>query len=341
MACSSTRRGDTLTLNAPIYTTGGLTISGGGTLSLPNANVTTGVTSASGIVAGTTFGNTVKVPITFSAPGGGGTTAQGFATSNAGGGIASITITNPGSGYVTAPTISFGGSGTGASATAVIGNDAASYTGGTFFNGGLNTNSGTLSLGGNNSIPGTSGTLTVNNGTLSTSAALLIPNAVTLSGNIVDLTLSGTGSFTFNGTVTGAAGTVATLTTNATTTINGAVTGGGTTLIKQGTGTLALSGTNTYTGNTIIVAGIVIAQNTAALGAGSEIVANGATLQFQQIAGVALAFARPLTVIGAGYTAGGTTGRHRNAGRRHRHQRHLRHRHADRRHDHRGGYRHN
>ena len=64
-------------------------------------------------------------------------------------------------------------------------------------NGGLNTNSGTLSLGTNNSLPATSGTLTVNNGTLSTSASLIIPNAVTLSGNIVDLTLAGSGSFTF------------------------------------------------------------------------------------------------------------------------------------------------
>ena len=50
-----------------------------------------------------------------------GTTAEGFATLNGSGGIASIVLTNPGSGYTAPPTITIvGGSGSNAAATATI-----------------------------------------------------------------------------------------------------------------------------------------------------------------------------------------------------------------------------
>ncbi len=254
-----TNSGDTLTLNAPIYTTGGLTIAGAGTLVLPNANVSTGVASVAIGGTNTGYANNSTVAITFSAPGAGGTTALGFASTNGTGNIASVTITNPGSGYVTAPTVTVAGN---ATLTATINTDTTSYTGGTFVNGGQAASSGTLSLGGNNGIPGTSGTLTLNNGTLTSSAAILISNAVTLNGNVANLTFAGSGSFTFNGGVTTATASAVTLTTSAATTINGVIGGAvATTLIKQGSATLTLAGANTYTGNTFIGNGIVVAQN--------------------------------------------------------------------------------
>ncbi len=297
----------TLALNAPFYGTGGLTISGAGTLSLPNANVTTGVTGAS--LTGGGAGYTLAPTVTFSAPGGSGTTAQGYAVLTSGA-VSSIVITNPGSGYVTAPTVTFTGGGftTTAAATATIGTNTASYTGGTVFDGGQAANSGTLTLGVNNAIPGTSGTLTLNNGTLSTSAALLIPNAVTLTSNVGYVTFGGSGSYTFNGAVTGVATSVVTLTTNATTTINGIVGGAvAATLIKQGASTLALSGANTFTGTVIIGAGIVITQSaTGVSSAGNVIVTNGTTLEVQQITNATLAVTAKLTVLGIGAT--GTTG---------------------------------
>ncbi len=70
--------------------------------------LTTSVTSAGS-------GYNITLPaLTFSAPGGGGTTALGHANGNGVGGVSSITVTNGGCGYTSLPTISFsGGSGTG------------------------------------------------------------------------------------------------------------------------------------------------------------------------------------------------------------------------------------
>lgn len=71
------------------------------------------------VVAGTTVYTVAPTTVTFSAPGGGGTTATGTAALSAGapGGIA-ITITNPGSRYPSPPTITFGGGTGGAGVTA-------------------------------------------------------------------------------------------------------------------------------------------------------------------------------------------------------------------------------
>jgi hypothetical protein len=81
------------------------------------------VTSTSVLTAGAGYGTNATVPVTFSAPPSGGTSATGFAKANASGQIISITITSPGSGYTAAPTVSFGGSGTYAMASASIASD--------------------------------------------------------------------------------------------------------------------------------------------------------------------------------------------------------------------------
>lgn len=85
-------------------------------------------------------GYTSAPTVTFSAPGGGGTTATGTAIVQ-NGAVVAVTITNPGSGYNSTPTITFsGGGGVGASATAnlasalnILAGQYASPTGKTYF----------------------------------------------------------------------------------------------------------------------------------------------------------------------------------------------------------------
>jgi hypothetical protein len=84
-------------------------------------------------------GYTIAPTVTFSAPGGGGTTATGTAIVQ-NGSVVAITITNTGSGYTAAPTITFSGTGVGASATAnlasalnILSSQYANPTGLTYF----------------------------------------------------------------------------------------------------------------------------------------------------------------------------------------------------------------
>ena len=53
--------------------------------------------------------------------------------------------------------------------------------------------------------------------------------------------------------------------------------------IKSGPGTLALAGTNTYSGGTTIAAGMIVAQNASALGTGPVAFGNGTELQVQNL----------------------------------------------------------
>ena len=73
-------------------------------------------------------------------------------------------------------------------------------------------------------------------------------------------------------------------------------------LIKTGTGSYILSGTNTYTGSTIVNSGILRASNTAALGATSAgtAVVSGAALEI-----ITSINAEPLTLNGTGISSGG------------------------------------
>ncbi len=70
------------------------------------------------IIASAGTGYTTPPTVTFSAPGGTGTTATGTATLT-GGVVTSVTITNPGSGYTAAPTVTISAPTTGTTATAV------------------------------------------------------------------------------------------------------------------------------------------------------------------------------------------------------------------------------
>ncbi len=129
-------------------------------------------------------------------------------------------------------------------------------------------------------------------GTLRLGTANVVPNGSAVSvttGATFDLNgFSETiGSLAGAGNVTGTAGTN-TLTTggnNASTTFSGVISdaAGTLSLVKTGTGTMTLSGTNTYDGATTVSSGTLIAANNTALGtaAGATSVTAGATLGLQ------------------------------------------------------------
>jgi autotransporter-associated beta strand protein len=141
------------------------------------------------------------------------------------------------------------------------------------YSGGTNlTGSGTVLLGSDQAL-GT-GTVTWNSGTLSANASRSVSNAVTFAGNG---TVGGTSDINFNSgawtltngnhtlTVSGAG--IATINSQIGETVPGAG------LTKAGTGTLVLSNTNTYSGNTTIAAGTLSVGDTSFLGSATNTIA--------------------------------------------------------------------
>lgn len=137
------------------------------------------------------------------------------------------------------------------------------------FTGSLTMTAGTLDLANSNALK--SGTLTANGGTLLFDKAVT-GNAFTLGG------LAGTaGILLQNNATTPAPITLTVGSNNASTAYFGNLTGTGA-LLKTGSGTLTLGGTNNYTGATTIAAGRLVT-TTASQGGGQVLVADGATNQ--------------------------------------------------------------
>jgi len=125
-------------------------------------------------------------------------------------------------------------------------NGANTYTGGTLLNGG------TLVVGNANALG--SGTLTSAAGTtLDNSSAVTLANDVQVNGN---LNLATRNDLTLAGDITGAGG-----------------------LVKTGTGTLVLNGSNSYSGGTLLSAGNTVGNSDSLIGT----IVNNATLTFQQL----------------------------------------------------------
>ena len=125
------------------------------------------------------------------------------------------------------------------------------------------------------------GTLTINNATFrsTTTAATSIGNTVTLAGNLSAINVGSEKNLTFSGPVT-LTGT-RTITSSVGQTVGGTSLilsgviddgGNGYGLIKQGAGSLTLSGANTYGGNTTLSGGTVVISNAASFGAGDVLV---------------------------------------------------------------------
>ncbi|HXC02699.1 MAG TPA: autotransporter-associated beta strand repeat-containing protein [Opitutaceae bacterium] len=197
-------------------------------------------------------------------------------TGNLANGGNTVTLDGTGTGVTTLSGIV---SGTGAIVKNDSGNDTLS--GANTYSGGTTLNAGTLTAD-HNTVAGVSGALgtgglTINGGTLSSDSNNTVGNAITLQGNAKFNNVTTSGTLTQTGgslalTMDGAtqSGTVnlsnnntaQTLTVNvdsgSSSTISGVIQNGGTSagnLTKNGTGTLTLSGTDTYSGTTTINAG--------------------------------------------------------------------------------------
>jgi autotransporter-associated beta strand protein len=140
-------------------------------------------------------------------------------------------------------------------------------TGTNTFSGGTILNAGGFGIG-NDSALGT-GTLTINGGNLrAIDASRTMTNAVTVGGNF---TVDGSQALTLNGNMNlGGAVRSITVDNTAATTFGGILSGAGG-VTKLGSGSLMMSGANTYTGNTQVDAGALIYNGTWGAGAGSAI----------------------------------------------------------------------
>ena len=167
---------------------------------------------------------------------------------------------------------------------------------------------GVFSLGAENTYTGS--TTVQEGGELRISAAGSIADASALTVNpTATFRLSSTGAETI-GSLSGGGSVVLSTTdnilsvgaANTSTTFSGVISGLGS-LVKVGSGTLTLTGANTYTGATSINNGVLHVANNAALGASSSgtTIATGAALEIS--GGVAIA--EPLSVAGAGISLGG------------------------------------
>jgi len=181
-----------------------------------------------------------------------------------------------------------GGNVTLGSATLTLGGDNSStdFSGAVTGTGGLTkTGTGTFQLVGT-SVNLYSGTTTISEGTFQAGAASAFsPNSVVALANSADVTLdlnthantigglSGGGSTGGNVTL---AGTTLTVGNSTSTTFAGNISGASGNLTKQGSGTLALTGTPSYTGLTHVIAGILSTVNGLA---GAVTVDSGATLK--------------------------------------------------------------
>ncbi|AWM86723.1 autotransporter domain-containing protein [Microvirga sp. 17 mud 1-3] len=181
-------------------------------------------------------------------------------------------VTATGTGNV----LAFGGPTNASFNTALLGSGG-QYVGFDFFE---KTGTGTLTLFGNNTY---SGVTTVNQGTLRAGSAgsMSAASAMTVAaGAVVDLAGfdQEIGSLVGAGNILLGTGTLTTSRNGSSTTFSGNISGTGG-LIKQGTGTLTLTGASTFSGGTALSAGTLAVGHSAALGTGALNMASGTTLQ--------------------------------------------------------------
>ena len=163
------------------------------------------------------------------------------------------------------------------------------------FTGGVAINAGTLALGNAGALNSTAGSQNaVTFGASSTGTLALTGNSVVVANLSTNTATPGT---TFVQNANGSSVSNATLTvgnsTNASGTFAGIIrdgTGGGTlALTKAGTGTLTLSGANTYSGGTTLTAGTVVVSNATSFGASTGAVTVSGTSRINATGGITYA----------------------------------------------------
>jgi len=186
--------------------------------------------------------------------------------------------TGVGGGF-TADTVTLAGSITGSGALNKLTGDTYVLSGSNSYSGGTTLSAGNLVINHNNAL-GT-GAFTINGGTIdSTLGGITLVN-IAQNWN-ADFTFAGTQSLNLGtGAVTMNANRTVTVTAN-TLTVGGSI-GGAFNFTKAGAGTLALSGSNNYSGVTNVNAGILNAQNSYAFGASGTVTetARSAGIQLQ------------------------------------------------------------
>ncbi|WP_421995168.1 beta strand repeat-containing protein [Reyranella sp.] len=275
----------------------GLTVAGGGTYTLTGANTyvgpsqinagTTLALSGSGSIASTSFvGVLATATLDLSQTTSGASVGGLFAAGTVSLGGRTLTITN---GSAFSGVIQDGGIAGGTAGSVVFsgsgGQDLSgvnTYTGATTITAG-----GLLTLSGNGSIASSSGL------TLSGAGAQFDVSAANANVTIQDLTgvAGSTVQIGGNSLIVGTANS----TTFAGVIDDSSGPGGG--LIKQGSGTLTLSGANLYTGGTTINAGTLAIGNNSALGTGALSFSAGTTLQ---AAASGLSVGNAMTLNGTG-----------------------------------------
>ena len=250
------------------YTVTGLTLrtppnGGNYTFGGDSLTITNGAMIFKGFTGDTiTINNLVLNNATVANGAGGGPTftLAGSVTLSSGGGILDTGLSNRGI-VVAAPIVGSGG-------LTITDGGTATLSASNSYSGGTTINASTLQLGNNSAL--STGGLIVNNGTLD--LATFSPTVTSLSGSA--------------GTITNSGASAATLTVNqaTTTAIFGGTLQNGSgilSLVKNGTGMLCLTGTNTYSGSTTISGGTLQLGNG---GTGGSLAGNanlnGGTLTF-------------------------------------------------------------
>jgi fibronectin-binding autotransporter adhesin len=164
--------------------------------------------------------------------------------------------------------------------TLVLANTSNSYTGGTTI-----TNGGTIQISNDGNLGATSSTLTMDNGTLATTASFATSRTVTLNTGGGTLNVASGTTLTDNGLIADGNGAGA--------------------LTKTGTGTLVLTGAKTYSGGTAINGGVVQVSADNNLGAATGGLSfNGGTLSDT----ATFSSSRPMTFNAGGGTIDVATG---------------------------------
>jgi autotransporter-associated beta strand protein len=264
-------------VNGYVVTSGGSGLSAdlasvtGGGGSTASFRLVLGLTSANFVIASGNGGTGYIANPTLTITGGGGTGATATAT-EVGGVVTNITVTNPGVGYFSSPSITLTGTDTTA-ATVTVNPDNFTAVGAEAI----------LPGSGYTSAPTATPTPISNPGnTVVEPTVTAVLNTVGVQSNS---TINGAGAVELSNAVSGAA-TSGTVTldldgTSANDAISGPISDGGAgghlALTKSNTSTWTLSGSNTYTGNTTVSAGTLVAATTGSLPNLTNLANNGTT----------------------------------------------------------------